>query len=72
MPKLLWFKTQEMLTLQGIKSVAGLFRYQRKFGHLSSVDMLFDSIINNNNNLYSVMVLKFGVIHMSIKSKKYK
>ena len=46
-PKLLWSKTQEMLALQGIKSVACIFRYQRKFGHLSSVDIfkVFDAMV---------------------------
>jgi len=46
-PKLLWSKTQEMLALQSIKSIACIFRYQRKFGHLSSVDIfkVFDAMI---------------------------
>ena len=46
-PKLLWSKTQEMLALQGIKSVACIFRFQRKFGHLNSVDMfkVFDAMV---------------------------
>ena len=46
-PKLLWSKTHEMLALQGIKSVACIFRFQRKFGHLNSIDMfkVFDAMV---------------------------
>ena len=45
--KLKWSKTQEMLSLQGMKASACIFRYQRKFGHLEPLDMfkIFDAMV---------------------------
>jgi hypothetical protein len=46
-PKLAWYKTQETLSLQGIKASACIFNYQRQFGHIDPIDMfkIFDSMV---------------------------
>ena len=59
-PKLVWTKTLESQALQGLKSSASIFKFQKKFGFFSPQDIfkLFDTIVKP---VY-VTDQKFGVI----------
>ena len=46
-PKLVWYKTKDMLSKQAIKALSNILRYQRNFGRFDSKDMfkIFDTVV---------------------------
>ena len=57
-PKLVWYKTKDMLSNEALKAISNIYRYQRNFGRFNPKDMfkLFDTMVRP----MFVMVLKYG------------